>query len=114
MDFTGGCRFGSGYYLAEAVSWPFAKLTLDRDFLFIRGGLGAFLGPNLLLCNFRIPKDQISRISQFSWSVFGGSFQIEHYSSEAPPFIIFSLFNLTKAVTELERLGYQFNWNLPT
>ena len=110
--FTGSCRYGSGYYASEGVG--FAKLTISDDFLFIRGGLGAFWAPNLLVCNFRIPKDQIVKISQFSTSLVGGSFLIEHNCSEAPPFIVFSVGSLTKVVRELERFDYKFNWNLPT
>lgn len=111
-DFIGSCRYGAGYYMSEGVS--FAKLTIDPDSLRIQGGLGAFWAPNLLFCNFRIPKDQIIKISQFSTSLFGSGFQIEHNSSEAPPFIVFSTLQLTKTVRELERLDYKFNWNLPT
>ena len=112
MDFTGSCRYGTGYYMSEGVA--FAKLTINPDSLFIRGGFGAFWAPNLLFCNFCIPKDQIIKISQFSRSLIGGSFQIEHNCSEAPPFIVFSPNSLTKVVMELERLDYKFNWNLPT
>jgi len=112
VDFTGSCRFGTGYYISEGVS--FARLTINPDSLLIQGGLGAFWAPNLLICDFRIPKDQIIKISQFSSSLFGGRFQIEHDSSEAPPFIVFSTLQFAEAVRELERFDYQFSWNLPT
>jgi len=94
MTFRGGIRMGGSYWTALNLSWPLAKLSIEKDSIAISSLLGS---P-------RFPRSQITKISRYSGFLSKG-IRIEH-TADQPPFIVFWTFDLRGVTRCLEENGY--------
>ncbi len=85
----GGARIGF-----INATWPFARLSADRDAIALR-----------CLLKFTFPRDQIIALSRYRGFTSTG-LQIEHRVPRYPGFMLFWTFNFERLKAELETLGY--------
>ncbi|HUI96486.1 MAG TPA: hypothetical protein VLX44_12085 [Xanthobacteraceae bacterium] len=88
----GGARIG--FFNA---TWPFARLSADRDAIALR---------LLLIIKFTFPRDRIRRLSRYS-RFFSTGLQIEHAVGYLPKFMLFWTFDFGTLKAQLESLGYE-------
>jgi hypothetical protein len=87
---TGGARIG--FFNA---SWPFARLSADRDAIVLR----------CLFLKFTFPRESIARLSRYRGFTTKG-LQIEHTVPRYPVLMLFWTFSFDVLKAELEALGY--------
>jgi hypothetical protein len=88
---TGGARIG-----VLNATWPFARLSADRDTIALR----------LLFIKFTFPRDKIRRLSRYRAFISTG-LQIEHTVGHCPKFMLFWTFDFDTLKAELEARGFQ-------
>ncbi|HEY1543114.1 MAG TPA: hypothetical protein VGG01_11950 [Xanthobacteraceae bacterium] len=86
----GGARIGR-----FNASWPFARLSADRDGIALR----------CLFFKFTFPRDTITRLGRYRGFISTG-LQVEHAVPRYPGFMLFWTFDFDRLKRELEALGH--------
>jgi len=97
MMFRGGLHVGDSYYNAINATWPFAKLSIEKESIALFSPIG----------NPRFSHTQITKLSKYS-GFFSKGLKIEH-TADQPPFIVFWTFDLPAVKRCLEENGFQFS-----
>jgi hypothetical protein len=85
----GGARIG--FFNA---TWPFARLSADRDAIALR----------CMFIKFTFPRESITRLSRYR-GITSTGLQIEH-KTRYPAFMLFWTFDFDTLKAELQALGY--------
>ncbi len=95
VEFTGGLRYGRGYYLAINISRPFVRFSINSKSLKIR---------TPYFDSYAFLKDEPLRLSDYSG--FFLRLRMEHSNSEYPTFMVFWTSELEKLKRALADHGY--------
>ena len=99
----GGLRWGESYWSAKNVTWPFATLTIRREYLEVDSAFPFPFG--IFDANFIFAPKEVSALRLYR-GFFSRGIQVDHLRRDYPPFIVFWSFGASRVLTAAGAAGF--------